>query len=189
MKEDDRHRIEQIYALFSSRPALWMALRAVSASPHVVLRVSTPFVGVGEAKNIEASTLAASALESGALAYTDRMRHFTCRGEKWRFLRVFDRRIARSDDNPANRFVVYFVQYALKLLKDCMRLSCDDEILCDLYPEFRRYAARMHAIWETLSPSLRAKPLMQLPLDDQVLQFHPNYRVILDAYLACESLS
>lgn len=183
-----RQRVRQIYAIFSQRPALWTSLRAIAAAPHAVLSVSSPFVGVGQAKNIEASSLALSALQSGALAYTDRMRHFTCRGQKWRFLNVFDRRIERCDDNDANRFIAYFIRYACRLLKDCARIVIDDEELSEYEPRFRSLAARMHALFASLSPRFRDAPLARLPLDDQILQFHPYYRVALDAYLACESV-
>ena len=137
MDQVSRDHIKQIYAIFAHRPALWTALRAISAAPHVVLRVTTPFVGVGEAKNIEASSLALSAMQSGALSYTDRMRHFTCKGEKWRFLNVYDRRVERNDDIPANRFVVHFIRYSTRLLKDCARQVVADEILCEYEARFR----------------------------------------------------
>ena len=143
MDQVSRDHIKQIYAIFAHRPALWTALRAISAAPHVVLRVTTPFVGVGEAKNIEASSLALSATQSGALSYTDRMRHFTCKGEKWRFLNVYDRRVERNDDIPANRFVVHFIRYSTRLLKDCARQVVTDEILCEYEARFRRLAARI----------------------------------------------
>ena len=188
MDQVSRDHIKQIYAIFAHRPALWTALRAISAAPHVVLRVTTPFVGVGEAKNIEASSLALSATQSGALSYTDRMRHFTCKGEKWRFLNVYDRCVERNDDIPANRFVVHFIRYSTRLLKDCARQVVTDEILCEYEARFRRLAARIHAIGSALSPHLQTATLSRLPLDDQILQFHPHYRVVLDAYLACESI-
>lgn len=188
MDQATRDHIKQIYAIFAQRPALWTALHAISSSPHVVLRVATPFVGVGEAKNIDAASLAFSAMQSGALAYTDRMRHFTCKGEKWRFLNVYDRRVERDCDIPANRFVAYFIRFGTRLLKDCARQVIADEILGDYEERFRRLAARLHAIGSAFSPQLQTTQLDRLPLDDQILQFHPHYRVVLDAYLACESI-
>lgn len=181
---------ERVLDLLGGQPSLWVALRSIVERPNEVLKVERPFVGVGEAQHLEASMLGASALESGALAYTDRMRHFTSKGCKWRFLNVYDRRIVRDTDNDANRFVAYFVRYSLKLLRQTMSdvslQSGEDADL--LLVEFSRLIHRFNRIWEQMPGTFKYATLRVLPLDNQLLQFHPHYHVILTTYLACESL-
>ena len=188
MDESLKTRLDRALEIFADRPALWVALRAVCDHPHQVLKVETPYVGVGEAKNLEASLLGVSALESGALAYTEHMRHFTSRGEKWRFLKVFDRRVVQCDDNDANRFVAFFVRSSLKLLKQLSFAAAADDTRCDYFQEILHLVRRMNLVLDALSPTFKYARLRVLPLDNQLLQFHPQYHVILESYLACESL-
>ena len=178
--------MESILSIFE-RPALWLALRAVCDHPHSELRVEKPFVGVGEAKLLEASLLGASALEPGALATTEKMRHFVCRGEKWRFLRVFDRRVIRQEDLPANRFVAHFVRYGIHVLREAAYGVCQEEGMSEYLPEVLGVIRKLRGCWENLSPSFKNSPLRELPLDDQLLQFEPRYHVILEAYLDMEN--
>jgi hypothetical protein len=180
-----QNKAEILLQIFE-RPALWVALRGICDHPKHELRVETPYVGVGEAQALEASLLGASAHEPGALAVTDRRSHFVSHGQKWRFLKVFDRRIVRHELTPANQFVAYFVRYSLKTLKGFAYGIAHDEDLGDYFPEFLRIIRRLNAIWDGLSPAFKYTPLTTLPLDNQLLQFDPHYHVILESYLALE---
>lgn len=182
-----RERLDKILAVFE-REALWVSLRAVCDHPQQELRVETPFVDVGEAKSLDASLLGLSALEPGSLAHTDRMRHFYYAGRKWRFLKVYDRRIVRNERTPANIFVSYFVRYSIKLLREiAYSLSDSDEDL-GYFEDFMRIVRRLNGIWEALSPSFKYAVLYAVPIDNQLLQFDPGYHVILESWLACEAL-
>ena len=153
------------------KPALWVSLRAICDHPQQELRVETPFVDVGKAQTMEASLLGVSALEPGALAVTDRMSHFVSHKQKWRFLKVYDRRIVRKELTPANQFVAYFVRYSLKLLKSVAYTIANDEELGDYFPDFLRIIRRLNGVWDGLSSSFKYAPLTALPLDNQLLQF------------------
>ena len=171
-----------------SRPALWVALRAVCDHAQSELRVETPFVDVGHAAALDPAMLGASAHQPGALAVTEFMPHFTQRGHKWRFLKVFDRRIVRRDLTPANQFVAYFVRYSLKLLKSfAYSIAAEDE-MSEFFQEFLYIIRRLNGVWDNLSPSFKHAQLAEIPIDNQMLQFDPQYHVILQTYLACESV-
>jgi predicted component of viral defense system (DUF524 family) len=183
----DSKRATALIDLFS-RPALWVALRAVCDHPQQELRVETPFVDVGQAAALDPALLGASAHQPGALAITERMPHFTQRGQKWRFLKVFDRRIIRRDLMPANQFVAYFVRYSIKLIKGfAYSIAADDEML-EYFHEFLYIIRRLNSVWDSLSPSFKHAQLTVIPVDNQLLQFDPQYHVILQTYLACESV-
>lgn len=119
---DENQVIEHAEALLElfERPSLWIALRGIAENPQHELRVSTPFVDLGEARELEASMLGLATFEAGSLSITNRMRHFKAFDRKWRFLKVFDRRIERYDLTPANQFVAFFVRYAIKRLREFM---------------------------------------------------------------------
>ena len=170
------------------KPALWVALRAICDHPQHELRVETPFVDVGQAQTMDASLLGVSALEPGSLAVTDRMSHFVSHRQKWRFLKVYDRRIVRKELTPANQFVAFFVRYSLKRLKSVAYCIAHDEELGDYFSIFLGWVHRLNGIWDALSSSFKYAPLAVLPLDNQLLQFDPKYHVILQSYLACESV-
>lgn len=180
-------RLENMLAIFE-RPALWIALQAACDNPQRQLRVETPYVDIGQAHDMDASLLGRSALEPGALADTDRMSHFTSHGRKWRFLKVFDRRVVRRELTPANQFVAYFVRYSLRLVKDAAYSIAGDDGRDDDFPRLLRVIRRLNGVWDALSPEFKHAPLDTLPLDSQFLQFDPQYHVILESYLACESL-
>ena len=163
-------------------------MRGIGENPQHELRVSSPFVDLGEAGALDASMLALSTIEAGSLSITNRMRHFTAFDKKWRFLKVFDRRIERYDLTPANQFVAFFVRYAIKRLREFMASMPRTEALEDYIPPFLRIIRRLNGVWSILSPSFRHAPLRELPLDNQLLQFDPRYHVVLNTYLACESL-
>ena len=179
-------QLQTIIEIFE-KPALWVSLRAICDHPQQELRVETPFVDVGKAQTMEASLLGISALEPGALAVTDRMSHFVSHKQKWRFLKVYDRRIIRKELTPANQFVAYFVRYSIKLLKSIAYSIANDDALNDDFPILIQFIRRLNGIWDALSSSYKYAPLAVLPLDNQLLQFDPKYHVILQSYLACES--
>ena len=137
---------------------------------------------------MDAALLGMSALQPGAIAVTDRMSHFTSHKQKWRFLKVYDRRIIRQELTPANQFVAYFVRYSIKLLKNIAYSIANDEALCEYFEDFLRIIRRLNGVWENLSTSYKYVPLSVLPLDNQLLTFDPKYHVILESYLACESI-
>ncbi len=170
------------------RPALWIALRSACDNPQRELRVETPYVEVGQAHDMDASLLGKSALEPGALALTDRMSHFKCHNLKWRFLKVFDRRVVRRELTPANQFVAYFVRYSLKLVKATAYSIANDDENHELFVRFLRIIRRLNGVWDALSSEFKYARLDTLPLDSQFLQFDPQYHVILESYLACESV-
>lgn len=184
----DQSQLEKYLDIFERRPALWVSLRSICEAPQHELRVETPFVGVGEAQAMDAALLGMSALQPGALAVTDRMSHFVSHRQKWRFLKVYDRRIVRRELTPANQFVAYFVRYSIKLLKNIAYSIANDESLCEYFEDFLRIIRRLNGIWENLSSAYKYAPLSVLPLDNQLLTFDPKYHVILESYLACESI-
>lgn len=184
----DAQQLEKYLDIFERRPALWVSLRSICEAPQHELRVETPFVGVGEAQSMDAALLGMSALQPGAIAVTDRMSHFTSHKQKWRFLKVYDRRIVRRELTPANQFVAYFVRYSMKLLKNIAYSIANDEALCEYFEEFLRIIRRLNGVWENLSATYKYVPLSVLPLDNQLLTFDPKYHVILESYLACESI-
>ncbi len=180
-------RLSKLIGLYE-RPALWIALRVACENPQRELRVETPYVDVGQARNMDSSHLGVSAFEPGALSVTDRMRHFECHHQKWRFLKVYDRRVVRREQTPANQFVAYFVRYSIKLLKSTAYGQSAAGDADDLFPEFLRIIRRLNAVWDGLSSEFKYAPMDVLALDNQYLQFDPHYHVILETYLACESL-
>jgi len=177
---------EQLLDLFSAQ-SLWIALQGIVDNPQQELRVETPFVGVGQAQSMEASLLGLSATQPGSLAISDRMAHFKHHGEKWRFLNVYDRRIVRFEDTQANRFVAYFVRYAIKSLRPIAAALANDAEGAELVPEFLRIIRRLNAIWSQLPDSFKYSQLREMPIDLPFLQFDPKYHVILKTYLACEN--
>ncbi|MBQ9817760.1 MAG: hypothetical protein IJM59_09925 [Proteobacteria bacterium] len=182
----NRH-LDNLIDIFD-QPKLWIALRSVCDNPQQELRVEMPYVDVGQAQHMDASMLGASAFEPGSLAVTDRMSHFTCRKQKWRFLKAFDKRIVRRDLTPANQFVAYFVRYSLRLLKSAA-YSLNPDTEYDIYfTRLLRTIRRMNAVWDALSPGYKFAPIDSLPIDNQMLAFEPRYHVILEAYLACEAI-
>jgi len=186
--DDVSIRAQALLDLFEYRPALWVALRRVSEHPQQELRMESPFVSVGEAHSLDASMLARSAGEPGSLATTIRMAHFAIRDEKWRFLRVYDRRIVRFEDTVANRFVAFFVRYAVRLLREFAYGLPKTGALGELFPVFLRIIRRLNAVFDALSPAFKYGSLSVLPIDHPFLQFDSSYHVILETYLACESL-
>lgn len=184
MNEERLIRLLEIF----ERPALWIALRTACDNPQRELRVQTPFVDVGQAQNMGASMLGMSALEPGALALTDRMSHFRAHDKKWRFLKVFDRRIVRHELTPANQFAAYFVRYSLKLVKSTAYSIANDDELSSYFPRFQRIMRRLNGVWDGLSSEFKYARMDTLPIDSQFLQFDPQYHIILEAYLACESI-
>ncbi len=177
---------EKILDLFSAQ-SLWIALQAIVENPQQELRVTTPYVSTGQAQALDAAMLGASAAEPGALANTTRMAHFKDRGVKWRFLNVYDRRIVRFDDTVANRFVAYFVRYAIKMLKPIAAALSQDETGAELVPEFLRIIRRLNGMWSQFPDSFKYSSLREMPIDHPFLQFDPRYHVILKTYLACEN--
>lgn len=184
MNEERLNKLLKIY----ERQALWIALRTACDHPQHELRVETPYVDVGQAHDMDASLLGASALEPGALALTDRMSHFRSHNKKWRFLKVFDRRIVRYELTPANQFAAYFVRYSLKLIKSAAYSLANDEENSEYFPRFLRIIRRLNGIWDALSPEFKYARMDTLPIDSQFLQFDPQYHILLEAYLACESV-
>ena len=172
-----QERLEKILAIFE-RESLWVALRAICNHPHQELRVEAPFVDVGTAQSLDASMLGLSALEPGSLSHTDRMRHFTYNGQKWRFLKVFDRRITRFDQTPANIFVSYFVKYSIKMLRGIAYSLSDSDEESVYFEDFMRIIRRLNGIWDALPSSFKYAVLYTVPIDNQ----------LLESWLACESL-
>ncbi|MGI5830373.1 MAG: hypothetical protein ACOX8U_09430 [Bradymonadia bacterium] len=181
-------KIAALLEIFDADPALWVSLSAVAQNPQNKLLVSTPFVGVGSAHAIEAAQLGRSAIEQGSIETTKRQKHFMARGAKWRFLRVFDRRVERSTDIPANRFVSYFVRKSIQTLKHYASIIPNYDLDYDYLPAFLYIIRRLNAIYDSIEPAMRRATLLTLPLDDQVLNFDPKYRRILNAYLALDAL-
>ncbi len=181
-------KLKALLEIFDEKPALWVALRSIANHPQQELAVETPFVDVGAAHDLDASMLAASAFQPTSIAPTCNMAHFTSHGEKWRFLRVFDRRIVRRECTPANMFVAFFVRYSIKLLKSFAFSIANDEKLGDFFPDFLRIIRKLNAVWDSLSDGYKYAHLSVLPLDNQMLKFDPHYHVILQAYLACEAI-
>ena len=183
----DVRRTQKLLELYERQP-LWIALRKACDNPQAELRVETPFVNVGEAKDMDASLLGVSAFQPGSIAVTDRMSHFKCKKQKWRFLKVYDHRIVRRTLTPANQFVAWFVRYSIKQLRAVAYAAANDEECAEFFPAFLRIIRRLNAVWDELSPDFKHTPLDSIPIDSQFLQFDPQYHVILETYLACESL-
>lgn len=177
---------ERLLDLFTA-PSFWIALQGIVDHPQQELRVETPYVGVGEAASLDASMLGQSASQPGSLAISERMAHFKHRGDKWRFLNVYDRRIVRFDNTLANRFVAYFVRYAIKRLRPVAAALAIDEKGALYVPEFLRIIRRLNAVWSQLPDSFKYTPLREMPLDHPFLQFDPKYHIILKTYHACEN--
>lgn len=181
-------KLKALLQIFDEKPALWVALRNIAQNPQQELAVETPFVDVGDAKQLDVALLGISACQPSAIAPTFRMAHFSSKNEKWRFLRVYDHRIVRRHLTPANQFVAFFVRYSIKRIKSFAFAIANDEKLDAFFPDFLRILKKLNAVWDSLSNSYKFAPLHTIPLDNQLLQFDPNYHVILQAYLACESI-
>lgn len=181
-------KIEAILEIFDNDPALWVALMAVAQSPQKKIFVETPYVSVGEAASIEASLLGRSAMEAGSIETTRRQKHFMAHGMKWRFLKVFDRRVLRSEDIPANRFVSYFIRRSVQALKQFSAILASYELEYDYLPAILFIIRRLNAVYDSITPSMRRAELSSIPLDDQLLNFDPKYRRILNAYIALDAL-
>lgn len=182
----EREYAETLLARFSS-PALWNALQGIVDHPQQELRVQTPYVDVGQAHSLDASLLALSSAQPGSLAHTTRMAHFKNHAVKWRFLHVYDRRIVRYDDTVANRFVAYFVRYAMRLLRPVVAMLSQDDATSDQIPELLRIIGRLNGVWRQLPDSFKYGRLTDMPLDHPFLQFDPRYHIILKTYLECEN--
>ena len=181
-------RLKGLLEIFDEKPALWVALRSIANHPQQELAVETPFVDVGSAHALDASMLGVSAFQPSSIAPTGRMAHFTSHGEKWRFLRVYDRRIVRRECTPANMFVAFFVRYSIRLVRTFAFANAHDPEIGEFFPDLLRIVRRLNGVWDTLSDGYKYAQLREIPLDNQLLQFDPHYHVVLQAYLACEAL-
>ena len=163
---------------------LWQSLRAICDRPHHELRVEHPFVDVGEAKFLEESSLGASVMEPGAIAPTDRMAHFCGRGRKWRFLKVYDRRIVKDYRTEANIFVAHFVRQSIRQCRDYSEIAAENPELARECEALRDILARLNAVWAGLMPEFKYVQLKQIPLANPLLQFDPRYHVVLESWNA-----
>ena len=180
-------QIQKIIDVFG-RPALWVSLRSICAQPQHELRVETPFVDVSKTQSLDASMLGLSAFQPGSLAHTDRMRHFSCHNQKWRFLKVYDRRIVRHTQNQANDFIIYFLKQSIKMLKNISFNLINDDSLNAYFSEFQRIIKRLNGLLNEFLQEYPNRPLETIPIDNPLLQFEPRYHVILETWLACESI-
>lgn len=181
-----------------SKPAIWAALRAVCDTPQCELRVEKKFVDLGMAHALDATLLGASVMEPGAIATTEHMRHFVRHGQKWRFIKVFDRQILRCDNNVANAFVARFVRTAIRRLKKIAAniqtsgIPCNaDAEISDIHGmrlEILHAIQKLNAIFDSLPPGFKYAELREMPYAHPLLQFDPHYRAIMQAYLALEHL-
>lgn len=178
-------QIEKILECFD-KTSLWISLRAICENPQHELRVERPFVDVGQVKEMDAALLGLSAMEPGSVILTERMAHFSSHGKKWRFLKVYDRRIVRYSQTQANLFVAWFIRNSLKLLKTLSYQIVSDEDLMGYFEHFQRIIRRLNGLLSLLPMEIRQSQLTEVPLDNQILQFDPRYHVILETWLEME---
>ena len=175
--------IETILELYE-KPVLWAALRAIGDNPNHELRVVRPYVEVGQVQNLDAASLGVSVTEPGAIAPTDRMAHFTSHAGKWRFLKVYDRRIVRDYRTQANLFVALFVRQSLKSLKSLSYALASDESQGEFFEAFQHIIRQLNGVWDILSADYKYGHVEEIPLTNPLLQFDPRYHVVLETWLS-----
>ncbi len=181
-----RDEVARIHAVFNADGGrLWRALEAIQDAPHKVLMPHTLLVAPGEATAISSELLANSTLEPDGIAITHRRRDFVARGEKWRFLKVYDEQNQISYDTPPNRFVRHFLRAVINHLRQLQRqvTRLNGRGCAEVRGELARLLARLRALIDTSTVLAQSAPLLVLPLDDLSLNHDPRYRIVLMAYL------
>ena len=178
-------QIENLLARFDN-PSLWISLQAICENPQHELRIEHPFVDVGQVHEMDAASLGISALEPGSVALTAHKAHFSSQGKKWRFLKVYDRRIVRYSQTQANLFVAWFIRNTLKQLKALSYQMISNEEQRDYFEHLQQIIRRLNGMRNLLPTEILHGQLSLVPLDNPLLQFDPRYHVILDTWLALE---
>lgn len=179
-------KVRTVIQLLDATPAFWTALRAVGEHLQTQLYVETPFVTVGNAKSVDPERLFRSIAEPCALARTNRMQHFTFQEEKWRIHHVYDRVVTKTQNTPANKFLVYFIRYSIKITKDCTVLvpPTETETLATLH----KISHKLTAFLQQLPTELLNQPLTPPSEHSHFLQFDPHYRILLSTFLSLKNI-
>ena len=186
---EQRERIEEIIDVFEADGGeLWRVLEDIAERPHRELTTIAPLVTPDEAESISPEDLAASIGEPDAVGLTFRKQDFLARGQKWRFLRVYDARNEISTDNAPNRFTAHFLRTLLSEVRRIQRqlegASKNDEVNeAQLVEDARWLRRKLTGVLQRSELWLNARPLRDLPMDDQVLNHDHRYRRVMGAYI------
>jgi predicted component of viral defense system (DUF524 family) len=166
-----------VHLAANTNPPLLMALERIVERPHRELHVETPKVGLEELTEPDTERFVDLLGEAGVLSPTQREPiHFEHEGSKWQLTEVYDARPTISQDTYPNRFV----RHVLLRYRDLLR---------------RAESKDAAALARRLSPIIdrtflgTVRPLTHVSTDHNVLRMHPDYRAVLQLFVALSSIT